>query len=737
MKLFLIISIVLPLFSCLSSPEQGDFFVSEILPKSGEFENMLRVSIRFSKPVNKKNITPADIRLLDIQNIETDTEISNFEINETGDILTVYSENVEPDRYYRLMLKGDIMSEDNLLLSYYYGGNFVSEDTYFIKKKKNTDTCLVINEVLSYPSENYNYEFIELFNCSENDTDLRGYYIKIDENRAQKLLFRNNSFILPKGAQRIILSDVKEFTEKPLIYVSGKFGKNGLSNTSLKSIRLFSEEGRLLSEFRPFSKARKGISFERINPYRQSDEKNWGYSVSDKGSTPDSQNSIFMKDIFPPSPVSVSVRETETGFEIIAEFDEDVECSSQDCLYLLSQEKARIQGISTATGKTVILKPLLRLKYSNDYSLVATPTLKDIYQNSFATDSEVAKIRTPEMPSIRLSYPSSFRVGSNTRFFEFISQKYSMDTEKVYLRGEIQLLSMLCTKGTEEGRFLCTIKDQIQGEEEMCLFINDADTGICMLFSKAEETNPPYVTIRNILQIKDYVYIEADSSVPCLLFADFLYKEDLDETFSYSSYSFMQHFEYKIRIQDSYKEYLAEIYCLDLYNNPSAKTKFSTESYSENGTSLIINEVLPNPSGADTSGEFIEIINNGTTRLAANLISVSNCSDKTVKISRMSKSYIMPKETALIVSYGSVYFGNEHNCTVLGGADRIIGRDLRNSSPETLCLYYNGLLLDYFNPKITSVKEGLSITRVSGDVYFDSANWTISSLPGGSPCLAY
>ncbi len=727
------------LFSCINATDEEDFFIKELVPKSGKFDDVLTVNIRFSKPLNKKIFNPSDIQLLDTNNPDSITEISNYEINETGDLLTIYSENVEPDKSYKLLLNGKIHSYDNMLLSYYYGGNFMSDDSYYINKKKYNSNCIVINEVLSYPSELYNKEFIEIFNCSKADIDLRGYYIKIDDFKPQRLLFKNNSYILPEGGYRIILSDVqiRDFSNESLIYVSGKFGKNGISNTSLKSIQLFNEGGRLLSEFKPFDKARRGVSFERINPYNPSNTKNWGFSQSETGSTPCKQNSIFMKDIFPPVFEKLSINDRATSFEISVIFDEDVICESNNCLYLLSNDNQRIPVIPKVSGNTIIFNPVGRINYSSEYTLVATPQLKDVFGNSYSKDLKITNFKTPEMPLISLYYPVSDRIPANTRFFEFLSRSYHMDEESISLKGSIQSLNLICVRSYEEGRYLCTIDSNYDGVEDMCLFINDTDTGLCMKFVEPEEHNPPNLTISNFFQIKDYIYIEADSSTPCILFADFIYKEDNDETFSYSTYSFAQHFEYKIKVPDAYKEYLVEVYCLDMYNSKATQTRFNTNSYMENQISLIINEVLPNPVGIDTPNEFIEIYNNGSEKISSNLISISDCSNNITKINKMSSSYIYPSEVAIIVSNNSTKFINNYECTILSGADKIINRDLRNSSPETLCLFYDGILMDYFNPKFSTSKEGQSIKRIREDLYFDSTNWMISDIQDGTPCILY
>ncbi len=737
MKIILVFSFFVPLLSCLSPLDENEFFVSELIPKSGEFENELIVHIRFSKPLNKETLSSSDIQLVDVQNPESAVDISYYEIDEDGYGLTIFGENVEPDKYYRLLIRGNILSEDKRMLSYYYRGNFLSDDIYYIRKKDTINPCIVINEVMNYPSEDFDREFIEIFNCSESDIDLRGYYIKIDENRPQKLLFSHHSFNLSKGEYCIILSDVKEAVNEPLVYIAGKFGKNGLSNTTLKSIRLFDEKGRLLSEFKPSGKAKRGISYERINPFNKSNERNWGYSVSTTGSTPNRENSIFLKDIFPPSLKSAYVREEEKDMEIVMVFDEDMYCESVDCVYLMSQDNQRISGQVIIAQNSLTFIPLKALQYQADYTIFVNPFLKDMYGNAYETDTELLSVKTPKLPMLKLYYPSDNYIPANVRYFEFLSGSIDMDKQEVFFKGPIQRLDLLCVKSEGEGRYLCTISDTIQGPENMCLYINGDKTDICRQFVAPEKVSAPVLTISNFMQIKDYIYISAESSIPCLLFADFANKEDLDETFSYSTYMFSQHFEYKIRIQDPYKEYFVDVYCIDLYNELSEKFRYDTIGYDRNGDSIIINEILTNPEGADMLNEFIEIYNNGNSKVNTGFVSIGDCRESPIRINKMSAPYLLPGQLAIIVAKNSPFFSDNESCSVLSGQDKIIGRELKNNKAEMLCLYYNDTLMDVYNSSTIITKEGQSIKRIDKQLFFDPSNWKVSEVLGGTPCRDY
>jgi len=737
MKIVMVLSFLFPLFSCLSPQTEGEFFVESIMPSSGEFEGGIDVKIKFSKPVNRDKFSVQDIKLVDVADDTNQIPITLFEFNESSDTVSILAEDVEPDRYYNILISGKIMSEDNLLLSYYYSGDFISGDKYHIKGKNNpADICLVINEVLSYTSESNNYEFIEIFNCSRGDVDLRGYSIKIDENRPQRLLFHKGSYNMKPHQYSIILSNIQNLPGEPVIYVSGRFGKNGMSNTSLKSIKLINERGEVLSEFIPFGKAKRGVSYERINPYNTDNTNNWWYSIAESGATPGSQNSVYMKDVFPPKVMSYSVIENDFDMEVMVEFDEDITCENNQCIYLISPSGKRINGIVRIEGSKLLFSPAVKLEYDTEYKLYLSTLLRDSFYNSYPTDVFINLIKTPPVPPIKLYFPQTYKIPAGTKFFEIISSQYNLDTDEVYFAGLIQKLRMQCVRSQLLDHYLCTVVDQIDGAEDMCLYVDNINTNLCIQFIDSSGSATPYINIRNMAQIKDHLYIEADTSIPCLLFVDFIYKEDADETFSYSTYSFSQYFNYDIRIQDPYKEYYVEIYCIDSHNNYSSKVGYSTSSYNESEYSLIINEVLPNPVGYDTPKEFIEVMNTGNTMVDLSRISIGGCKEKPISINKMSREFILPNEVAIIVASNSVYYENNMSCAVASGAEKIIGRDLKNTSYETLCLYYDGILMDVFSPDITISKEGYSLVRIDRNRYFDKDNWRVSDIVDGTPCKA-
>ncbi len=738
MKNFILFSvfITISMFLCCAQPDRiGEFFIESISPRSTQFENTLKLEVHFSQPININKLKPEYITLINNNCPECQKiSISAFHLNEGADILTIESENVEPGNYYKILFSGNISSQDNLLLSYYYNGDHIPDEIYYIKNKHQTAQCVEINEVLSYPSETPDFEFIEIVNCSNDDVDLRGYSIKIDDFKPQKLLFAGGAYRIRPSDYSLLLSNVQPGVAQSIIYVEGKFGKNGLSNTELRKIQLLNESGRVVSEFYPFAKAKKGVSFERINPYDRSIEKNWGYSKAMTGSTPHAKNSIFLTDIFPPEMVDFNITEEDRETNIVLKFNEDIVCDNSNCIYLLSDKGEKISGISNVENKNICFISLNTIEYESKYKVIATSALGDKNQNRYIGGEVIGEIITPVAPSLRLYYPKTNIISYSTKYLEFISNRYALNKSEVYLKGKKQRLSMSCVEASKSDHYLCTIIENAEGTDDLCMFVNGEDTNLCINFSSEDMSTPPTLNIGISGQIKDRMYIQAESNIPCLLFIDFLYKEDLDESFSYSTYSFSQRFDYNIQIQDPYKEYFVDIYCIDSFNQITTRTRLSTTAYSENEDSIIINEILPNPKGADTNSEFIEIFNNGKSIIDLSKISIGDCVDIPLNISKFSQNNLLPNASALIVSNGSNYFSKSEDCGIISASDRIIGRDLKNSSPERICLYYKDILVDIYNSELVPTSEGISIERIDKNQYFETINWKFSDIPGGTPC---
>lgn len=734
MKVFWILYVIIMVVSCGGLERGEGFCIDHLTPRSTQFEKTLKVEVHFSKPLNRQRFNPGEIQLLEHNCPDClRVPISSYSFNDEGDVLIIESENVEPGKYYKIQFGGNIASQENLLLSYHYNGDYIADEIYYIKERRARTPCITINEVLNYPSGSADYEFVELFNCSSEDVDLRGFHIKIDDFKPQRLLFTNGAYLMRPSGYSIILSNIYLPTTQPIIYIEGKFGRNGLSNTDLRRIELLDESGMVVSEFIPFARSRKGISFECINPYERSTLKNWGFSRAREGSTPMKENSIYLEDIFPPEIISYEI--ADTGLDnITLKFDEEIMCEGVNCIYLLSDKNEKIPGIAELLKDRIRFIPVKPLVYGSRYKVVATAAIKDLNGNNYRDGEIIGEIITPVAPSLMLYYPAGNVISSSTRYLEFVSKTYLLDRSEVYLEGRVQRLKLSCIKGKPAYHYLCTIVDDIEGPEDLCLIVDDKRTDLCITLFSTDISIPPAIKIHLSIQMKDMLYLQVESNLPCLLFADFSYKEDLDEKFSFSTYSFSQRFDYGIKIQDPYKEYLVDIYCLDALNQSTAMARISTTSVTEERDSVIIAEVLTNPAGADTLSEFIEIFNGGDSIIDLSRISIGDCINRPVSISRYSQASLSPGSYALIVSNGSRYFSENRGCATISGADKIIGRDLKNGSTELLCLYYNGYPVDIFNSTLTLNKEGLSIERSDRAVYLDPLNWKISDIPGGTPC---
>ncbi len=147
---------------------------------------------------------------------------------------------------------------------------------------------VVINEILyDSPDE---IEWIELFNRSTTEVDVRGWELADTGSRAV-IADTISNFILEPGEFLLIAGEANDLTT-PHVALSNfpslnndddKLALRDFSGTVQDSVHYFAEWG-----------GGDGISLERINPALGSnDSSNWSSSVAREGSTPGVANSIF------------------------------------------------------------------------------------------------------------------------------------------------------------------------------------------------------------------------------------------------------------------------------------------------------------------------------------------------------------------------------------------------------------------------------------------------------------
>lgn len=162
---------------------------------------------------------------------------------------------------------------------------------------------VVVNEIMYEPSAS-NCEFIELFNCSNDQVDLANWQI-ITKNGGENII-ANTHRSLSKGEYFVIASDSNLIRSYPYLAESQFSSLTGYSPLNLHNtedrVEIKDAFGNIIDSVLYSSKwhnknilERKDKSLERVNPYLSSNaSSNWSTSVSSENATPGRVNSIYV-----------------------------------------------------------------------------------------------------------------------------------------------------------------------------------------------------------------------------------------------------------------------------------------------------------------------------------------------------------------------------------------------------------------------------------------------------------
>jgi hypothetical protein len=187
----------------------------------------------------------------------------------------------------------------------------------FISLFSQTDTTLILSEVMFYPQTGPN-EFIELYNYSETESiDLIGYKIKYYTSNPDIITDAGEGTILPPKTFAIILegdyiigSGIYDGLIPPealeLKISDNSFGTSGMSNTENRPIWLINTMNDTLESY--FYSANNSLahSDEKIILVKDSSQSNWANSLVTNG-TPGFQNSV--------TPVQFDLKMTSLTFQ--------------------------------------------------------------------------------------------------------------------------------------------------------------------------------------------------------------------------------------------------------------------------------------------------------------------------------------------------------------------------------------------------------------------------------------
>ena len=211
----------------------------------------------------------------------------------------------------RVMHEGNLLSGDSTVISLYRGdspgnrrvcvqvvleGDEKPEDDIQCRRVSFAypRNAVIINEIMYYP-ESGEGEWIEIFNRQSNDISLMNWSISDqDSNKRAEVLI--SSSLIRAGGFFTLTSDSSlyrfhpEISDKCLVLP----GFPILNNDS-DSVVLYDPSGRRIDcvSYHANWGGRKGVSLERIDPHRESNQSNnWHSSVSPQGSSPCEYNSL-------------------------------------------------------------------------------------------------------------------------------------------------------------------------------------------------------------------------------------------------------------------------------------------------------------------------------------------------------------------------------------------------------------------------------------------------------------
>lgn len=254
-----------------------------IISVNGE-DDLMTVKVKFSENVHDK--TCLDVQNYSIKELDIHPVVCRYEENSYDQVILSFDRIFEENRKYIIAIKDIIDFEDNRM-------DDLETELLFYRIKRHD---IIINEIMADPSPAVQlppYEFIELKNCCEHSVNLVGWKLKFGSNLRQL-----PDMLLPVEGFAIIIGETArdDFLEIENVYL--------LSSMSIPNggqrITLLNEKDEVIHTvaFKDAWHSEKikregGWSLEMIDSRNPCGEaNNWNSSISEKGGTPSSQNSI-------------------------------------------------------------------------------------------------------------------------------------------------------------------------------------------------------------------------------------------------------------------------------------------------------------------------------------------------------------------------------------------------------------------------------------------------------------
>ncbi len=150
--------------------------------------------------------------------------------------------------------------------------------------------AIVINEIMYNPSEN-EPEWIEIYNTTENEINLKGWSIAdVIPEPGKRIIINEDLYIAPFQYKVVRAADKNEYSRDVILLPEFPL----LNNSEDGIVICDSYDNRIDSLFYKSGWGyKKGVSLEKISPNSSGcDSVNWALSLSPEGSTPSKENSV-------------------------------------------------------------------------------------------------------------------------------------------------------------------------------------------------------------------------------------------------------------------------------------------------------------------------------------------------------------------------------------------------------------------------------------------------------------
>jgi hypothetical protein len=775
---------------CSGLPEHSKdaFTVVGVVPAEGTIQSSGRFEVSFSRQLRPDSITGCSFMLvrdeftgdvgalfskdgLDGLNAEK-AECAGAEIEISGSVARFApARRLEPGGKYRIAASPMIRDFKGYKLGGSAAAPYVGGGPYSVSLEGfNPAGEPVLTEIFANPAgDEAGSEFVEVFNPGPDAVDIGFWRLSSSPGFEQMISGCGMpTAIKPGGFGLIVGSDfapagIASGTAVGCIH--GRIAGKGLLNTAGQRLVLKSADGRETSTYGGWrSSSEDGRSIERKIPGLPDEDASWVLSTVPGGTPGASREPEALAGParllrFDPNGTDVGVR---PKFTLL--FDREAECGkSGNCIRICPDEqcctsgKGAMEGTATrgAVEEAVEFIPSPTLVPKTGYRLnvsgfrdAATKVATESYCLPFATGD------APDVsqPMARLSYPQD---GANgiPRNVALIVVEFQ---EPIRLLGEGALtvgsggrkMSLSCMPGPDAANWTCKLPEKLDCGAEHVVAVEGAVADISgnlaargaigrFRTSCDDDQTAPELGLTVVSVAPSGFTARWKASEPCICFWELesLLTGEIVEKGVSASVSAEWIGSYGVPI--SAGDYSLAGRCGDPAGNASNTAVF-TIGQSDLPPPVALNEVMANPSGADTGAEYVELYNYGSAPVDLRGWRISRCQEpsKGLDLAGEGGFFLSPGQFAIIVSDKDPGASYPWDAKLIKLANGPLSGGISNSHREEICIFDSGgrtvsSFGGWFIPG-----EGIPAERVSATGPDCQDNWSASAVKGGTPGAA-